>query len=102
MTFAPFWRMITRYWGLPNPEYQILTSRSPLRSSVLARGANPAVTTAASFVSKIASVAGPVSLAVKAACWAREVLETASSKVADNVSRLMPIGLFWLPARHIL
>src|SRR5205814_10689862 len=94
--------MSTRYCGLPNPEYQILTSRAPFVRSVLARGESPAVTTAASFVSKIASTAGPVSLAAKASCWASAGLETATSKVAEIDSRHMPIGQLWVPNGHIL
>src|SRR4051812_25745553 len=94
--------MITRYCGLPNPEYQILTSRSPLRRSLFARGRSPAVTIAASFVSKIATLTGPVSLAVKEACWARDELEGASSRMAERLSRLMPIGLFSGIQGHIL
>src|SRR5437588_1190459 len=93
--------MITRYCGFPNPEYQILTSRSPLRTSVLDKGARPAVTAAASFVSKMTSGAGPVSVAVKEACCARDELLAASRREAANVSRLMPKGLFSASQRHI-
>src|SRR2546423_4237015 len=94
--------MMTRYCGLPKPEYQIRTSRSFLGRSALASGRSPAVAAAASLVSKMASRAGPVSLAVKVACWARAELGAASNKAAANVNRLMPRGLFLAAEGHIL
>src|SRR6266436_3541284 len=60
-----------------------------------------AVATAASLVSKIASETGPVSLAENDACWATDELDTASRRVAANVSRLMPIGRFSSARGHI-
>src|SRR5438270_7453834 len=94
--------MMTRYCGLPKPEYQIRTSRSFLGRSALASGRSPAVAAAASLVSKMASRAGPVSLAVKVACWATAELGAASNKAAANVNRLMPRGLFLAAEGHIL
>src|SRR5258707_932047 len=100
--FAPFWWMMTRYWGFPKVEYQILTSRSPLGSGVFDNGRSPAVAMAASFVSKIASEEGPVSLAAKVVCCASDELDTASNREAENVSRLMQLGRFWPAQGHIL
>src|ERR1700682_53101 len=88
--------MITRYWGLPKLEYQILTSRSPLGSWLFESGARPTVRAAASLVSKISCVAGPASVDAGRAgiCCAKEELGIASRSEAARVSRLMFRGLF--------
>src|SRR6476661_1104191 len=94
--------MITRYSGFPNPEYQIRTYRSHFGRSDLAIGFSPAITIAASFVSKIASGEGPLSAEAKPACWPIAGAEKASMRALQNVSRLMHIGRQEPRGGHIL
>jgi len=94
--------MITRNCGFPKLEYQILTSRSLLRSWLFESGDKPTVSAAASLVSKIASEARPVSFDAAKACTrcAKDELGIASRSEAAMVSRLMPGGLFSLIEGH--
>src|SRR5688572_3408931 len=85
--------MMTRNWGLPKPEYQIRISRSPRFTSVVDRGARPAVRTAASLVSKMAA-ASPTSADACTKPWeAAYVGRTSSSEAVIALRRLMCNGL---------
>src|SRR3954471_6108496 len=85
--------MMTRSCGLPKLEYQILTSWAFLGSALFESGDSPTVRAAASLVSNIASVVGPVSFEAKDCC-ARTEHGTATIKAAANERRLMHRGLF--------
>jgi len=91
---APVCRMITRYCGLPKPEYQILTSRPPLDSWLFESGARPTVRAAASLVSKISSAADPYrSMRSRQVSAGRTMSSNCEQERSCDVSRLMPGGL---------